>query len=103
MKKKWTFTIGFASGLVIFISANVLSYCQMVWQAPVLTDVPTTFGFPFKLHVSSGFGSAAIIWSGLVDDILAAVFVSVFLGWLLQWLCERYSYGVRLKESWRDN
>lgn len=80
LKRHWVFAIGFTIGLLIFISANVVTYCRMIREPPVWTDVPTSFGFPFKLHVSSGFGGAAVIWSGLIADILIAVCGGAILG-----------------------
>lgn len=79
MKRAWVFAIGFVVGLLIFVSANVMSYRQML-QGPVLTDAPTAFGFPLKLHASSGFGGEWILWSGLIADILIAVCGSAILG-----------------------
>ena len=79
MKRTWVFAIGFAVGLLIFVSANILSYRQML-RGTVLTDVPVAFGFPFKFHASSGFGGEWILWSGLIADILIAVCVSAILG-----------------------
>jgi len=80
LKRLWIFTIGFTIGLLIFISANVLTYYRMIREPPALTDVPTSFGFPFKLHISSGFGGASMIWSGLIADILVAICGSAILG-----------------------
>lgn len=79
MNRRWVFAIGFAVGLLIFVSANVISYRQML-HGTVLTDAPTAFGFPFKIHGSSGFGGEWFLWSGLIADILIAVCVSAILG-----------------------
>ena len=79
MKRRWGFTVGFALGWLIFVSANVMSYRQML-RGRDLTDVPISFGFPFKLYASSGFGGEWIVWSGLIADVLIAVCVSTILG-----------------------
>ena len=79
MNRPWVFAIGFAVGLLIFVSANVISYRQML-RGTVLTDAPTAYGFPFKFHASSGFGGEWILWSGLIADILIAVCVGAILG-----------------------
>ena len=81
MNRPWVFAIGFAVGLLIFVSANVISYRQML-RGTVLTDAPRAYGFPFKFHASSGFGGEWILWSGLITDILIAVCVSAILGTL---------------------
>jgi hypothetical protein len=71
--------IGFTIGLLIFISANVVSYRRRN-PNPLWTDLPESFGFPFTLHASSGFGGASIIWSGLIANVLIALCGSLFLG-----------------------
>lgn len=73
------FRIGVAAGLLIFISANVWSYRQRIHE-PFLTDVPISFGFPFKLYTAHGFGGEAILWSGLIADMLVALCGSIILG-----------------------
>lgn len=82
MKRQRVFAIGFAIGLLIFVSANVMSYRQML-RAPVLIDAPTAWGVPFKLYASSGFGGEWILWSGLIADILIAVCGSAILGFII--------------------
>lgn len=90
LKRLWVFTIGFTIGLLIFVSANVVTYCRMIGEPPILTDVPTSFGFPFKLHVSSGFGGASIIWSGLIANLLIAVCGSAILGLLARLVFKKF-------------
>jgi hypothetical protein len=79
MNRPRVFAVGFAVGLLIFVSANVISYRQMV-RGTVLTDAPTAYGFPFRFYASSGFGGEWILWSGLIADILIAICVSAILG-----------------------
>ena len=79
MKTRWGFAIGFAIGLLIFVSANVMSYRQML-RGSELSDVTRSFGFPFTLYAASGFGGEWIVWSGLIEDIFIAVGASTFLG-----------------------
>lgn len=77
------FAIGFAIGLLIFVSANVMSYRQML-RGTDLSDVPISFGFPFALYAASGFGGERIVWSGVIEDIFIAVGASVILGSVVQ-------------------
>jgi hypothetical protein len=89
MSRTWGFAIGFALGLMIFVSANVMSYRQML-RGAVLIDAPTAFGFPFKLYASSGFGGEWILWSGLIADLLFAVCGSALLGLFAGLVFKRY-------------
>ena len=49
MNRLWVFAIGFAVGLLIFVTANVISYRQML-RGTVLADAPREYGFPFEFH-----------------------------------------------------
>ena len=55
MSRTWEFAIGFVLGLMIFVSANVISSRQML-RGAVLIDAPTAFGF--RLGASGFFGAA---------------------------------------------
>lgn len=79
LNRMGVFAIGFTIGLLIFISANVVSYRRRI-PNPLWTDLPESFGFPFTLHASSGFGGASIIWSGVIADVLIAVCANATLG-----------------------
>lgn len=72
------FQIGFLAGLLLMSVVNVVDYYQMGSQR-VAIDGNTQFGFPFDLYVTTGFGDA-ILWPGLVADVLIAVCGSIILG-----------------------
>ena len=55
------FTIGLTLGLLIFMSANLVTYYRMIHE-PVLTDATIGWGFPFKLYMSGGFTGEFILW-----------------------------------------
>lgn len=88
MKSRWGFVIGFAIGLLIFVSANVMSYRQML-RSSDLSDIPISFGFPFRLYTASGFGGESIVWSGVIEDIFIAVGASAILGLVVQMVIKK--------------
>jgi len=98
MKTRWEFAIGFAIGLLIFVSANVMSYRQMV-RGSDLSDLPISFGFPFTLYAASGFGGERIVWSGLLEDLFIALGTSAILGSVFQMVFKK-STGV---QDFRDD
>lgn len=73
------FYIGFFGSLLLFVAVNIYDYYRM--NEPVLIDGSVKFGLPFKFYMSGGFTGSAILWNGLIADVVIAVCASIIIGW----------------------
>ena len=73
-----SFIIGFGGGIIVFLILNFI----LSSTTNEFSNITTDFGFPFlayRTNLSSNY-STYVFWSGLIADIVIALFSSFAIG-----------------------
>ena len=76
--------------MILFVVVNYYDYQDQKMEVAHCFDCFLSFGVPFKMYSSGGFGGITrFLWLGIIADLLTGLVFSIGLGYICQRIVSR--------------